>query len=140
MKRIRAAALLLSGLVCMSVFSACSDFAFNPIGKWEFTTMIDTDGEEYDVYEDIFSSKYHVYLVFEKSGTAYFMYDDEVASERITYTYEYDDESVTITAYDTYTDDVTVFSDYVVSDDGQTLTYTEESDEGYEIVRTYERV
>lgn len=131
--------LIVSMIFCISIFSACSDFAFNPLGKWKFESYT-VNGEEHikeamGVYSD--SS---LYLVFEKSGTAYFMMNDEQLDMRTTYTYEYDDNTITLTVYDTLTK-VSELQQYTVSADKQSISYTIKSEDNSIVeTRIYKRV
>lgn len=84
MKKLCAAALAALVLCGSGLMSGCSDFAFNPIGKWE--NVSDTDS----LYDESF------YLVFRHNGTAYMTLGDEyVNNSELSYTY--DDEKVVIT-------------------------------------------
>lgn len=144
MKKVLRAITALTLFCCIFTLSACSDFAFNPLGKWKFTSYIINDEECIDsVYESnkIFSSEDpSLYWVFEKSGTAYMCIGDERLKERATYTYEYDEQSLRVYIYDTFINEVTYIQEYTVSEDGQTIIWTVTDEQNNTAVRTYTRV
>lgn len=131
--------LVVSVIFCMSILSACSDFAFNPLGKWKFESYTVNGEENINEIMGMYSGS-SLYLVFEKSGTAYFMMNNEQLDMRTTYTYEYDDNSITLTVYDTLTK-VSQSQQYTVSEDKQSISYTIKSDDNSIVeTRTYKRV
>lgn len=120
-------AVILSILVlCGSVFmSGCSDFAFNPIGKWENVESKTTEGVEIkDPYNQSF------YLVFRHDGTAYMMLGDEylIKSE---YSYTYDDDKIVLTSKE----ENHVSVEYTIKDNGTVI-----ESESVGIVNVYKRV
>ncbi|MCI5657003.1 MAG: hypothetical protein SOT80_11035 [Candidatus Pseudoruminococcus sp.] len=106
-------AVIISILVlCGSVFmSGCSDFEFNPIGKWENVQTI-IDGKK---FEGILDNDAKICFVFQHNGIAYMT----VGGERIKndYSYTYTDEQVTLTSKD----DSSAQLIYSVKDNGSTL-------------------
>lgn len=79
-------------MLCGSVFmSGCSDFTFNPIGKWENIETKTVDGLD---VEDPYDRSF--YLIFRHDGTAYMTLGDTKLD--VDFSYIYDDESVTITS------------------------------------------
>lgn len=93
MKKRLSAAIIAVFVACGSIFmSGCSDFSFNPIGKWENIETKTIDGIEIkDPYELSF------YLIFRHDGTAYMTLGDQyiIKSE---FSYIYDDEKIVITS------------------------------------------
>ena len=89
--------IILSGLLTIAlVLGGCSDFAFNPVGRWTFSEQrIYTD----DVLTDTLppDSGFSVALVFQKSGTGYI---DSGTKTTMPFTYDYTDSTVTITRSD----------------------------------------
>lgn len=92
----KVACTMLSALLFFSVMlmSGCSDFEFNPIGEWEFTTEIYYEnGKEVErVEKDEMAFKGTKYI-FEKSGTGYITIGD---LRTVEFTYEYDSDKVTL--------------------------------------------
>ncbi len=134
-------ALILFG--CIFMLSACSDFAFNPLGQWEYTSCLINGEESIDTIMNMYKDLYNASsfrLVFEKNGTAYFALDDEKLEERTTYTYDYDDEKVNIYVYDTLAGEVAFVQNYIVSEDKQTITWTETDIYDNVIVHIYTRI
>ncbi len=120
-------AIILSMLVlCGSVFmSGCSDFAFNPIGKWENIESKTTEGVK---IEDPYNQSF--YLVFRHDGTAYMMLGDEylIKSE---YSYTYDDEKIVLTSKE----ENRVSVEYTIKENGTAI-----ESESVGIVNVYKRV
>lgn len=124
-------AVILSMLVlCGSVFmSGCSDFAFNPIGKWENIETKTVDGLD---VEDPYDRSF--YLIFRHDGTAYMTLGDEYV-QNSEYSYTYDDESVTITSKPQNSDNKPVSVKYKLKENGTIM----ESESGG-IINVYKRV
>ncbi|MBR2176754.1 MAG: hypothetical protein IJ861_07410 [Clostridia bacterium] len=122
--------MLLSAISVMSllILSGCSDFEFNPIGKWKFTDdILYQNGEIIDhaTTKDLLDTIY----VFEKSGTGYISVDNRRSLE---FTYDYDDSSITLHFPDRNNTAETVDVLYNLSDDNTQMirTETEEADDG----------
>ena len=118
-KRIAPVGLLLLLAVIISM-SGCADFAFHPIGRWEYINeqRVYVDGKLVDTEkEEGFFSGFSVTLVFQKSGTGYV---DSGIKEKQRFNYEFDDKQITITYEDTkrYPEPIT----YNVIDNGKELT------------------
>lgn len=107
-------AVILSMLVlCGSVFmSGCSDFAFNPIGKWE-NVQTTINGEK---FEGILDKNTKICWVFCHNGTAYITVDGEHAKNS-DYSYTYTDKQVILTSKA----DSSAQLIYSVKDNGSTL-------------------
>ena len=76
-------------------FSGCSDFGFNPIGRWNLTEDRIYYGDKLDTvitHKDDPMMK-NLALVFEKSGTGY---RDSGTKNKTGFTYDYDDSKVTV--------------------------------------------
>lgn len=144
MKKVLRTITALTLLCCILVLSACSDFAFNPLGKWKFTSYILNNEECIDTVENtnkIFGTEdSSLYWVFEKSGTAYMSIGNERIKDRTTYTYEYDEQKLYIYIYDTFTEKIDYVQEYTISEDGQTIVWTVTDEKGNTAVRTYTRV
>lgn len=78
---------ILFSIIFSSLFlmSGCSDFTFNPIGKWKLE-IADEDYEDFNVY----TFEY----IFEKSGTGYITANGSYTNN--IFTYEYDNDTVYI--------------------------------------------
>lgn len=144
MKKILRVITALTLLCCILMLSACSDFDFNPLGKWKFTSYTVNGEECIDTINDS-NKTYHpedpfIYWVFEKSGTAYMVIGNEKLKERTTYTYDYDKQNVRIYVYDTFTNKIDNVQEYTISENGQTIVWTVTDEEGNTAVRTYTRV
>lgn len=119
MKKIISALVSVCLVFSMVILSGCSDFAFNPIGKWKLTDDIlyDADGHEMSHETDDDMLNQNIFYVFEKSGTGY---KDINGTKTLTFTYEYNDEEISVTFEQS---DKTV--KYKISDDGKTITNSE---------------
>ena len=90
---------LVASLMILFVFvlalGGCSDFAFNPIGRWNVAEeRLYADGElEYTKDVKDFEFGGQTALVFKKTGTGYI---DSGAKEKLNFTYEYTDKNITI--------------------------------------------
>ncbi|MGN0538020.1 MAG: hypothetical protein ACI4M3_08605 [Acutalibacteraceae bacterium] len=144
MKKILRVITALTLLCCILMLSACSDFDFNPLGKWKFTSYIVNNEECIDMVHNtnkLFSPEDpSLYWVFEKNGTAYMLMGNEKLQERTTYTYEYDKQNINIYVYDTFTNEIDYIQEYTISENGQTIVWTVTDEEGNTAVRTYTRV
>lgn len=114
-------ALLTVFVLCMS---GCSDFRFNPIGTWTFTEFRSYLGEELIKSETEKDNPYmkNSTLTFKKSGTGYI----GSVSDSQKFTYEYTDDTVTISGTNKKGDDFDV--KYEVRDDGNTLVRIDEGE------------
>lgn len=114
------------------LMGGCSDFAFNPLGKWLLTNSLYDDSTNQQM-------NYDIEYIFEKSGTGYAVADGNRTN--ITFTYEYDDDYVYITVKNP-TGEIAETQKYTVSDDGSKLVntttyeYTDENGNPY----TYDMV
>ena len=99
MKRMISVMTALAMLGTMIMMSGCSDFSFNPIGKWYLVSDELYNGDK--LLESTYFQEEHSFdqmaFVFEKSGTGYFQIDDLDVENRKYFTYEYDDDTVTVT-------------------------------------------
>lgn len=117
-------------VLCGSVFmSGCSDFAFNPIGKWENIETKTVDGLD---VEDPYTDR-SFYLIFRHDGTAYMTLGDTKLD--LDFSYIYDDESVTITSKPQNSDNKPVSVKYKLKENGTIM----ESESGG-IINVYKRV
>lgn len=81
-------------LLASLMMSGCSDFTFNPIGKWAMTDdILYSNGKEIQhttaddmIYKDFL-------IIFEKSGTGYINVN---GTKTNTFTYEYTDNDVSV--------------------------------------------
>ncbi|WP_418517694.1 hypothetical protein [Pseudoruminococcus massiliensis] len=123
-------AVIISILVlCGSVFmSGCSDFTFNPIGKWENIETKTVDGLD---VEDPYDRSF--YLIFRHDGTAYMTLGDTKLD--VDFSYIYDDESVTITSKPQNSDNKPVSVKYKLKENGTVM----ESEIGG-LINIYKRV
>lgn len=108
-------------LFSVSFISGCSDFEFNPLGKW---TLIDDvvyhNNVEYsrdDINTNIFVLEY----IFEKSGTGYILVDNTPIDSD--FTYKYNNETLNITFVKTGTS-----LEYKISDDRTQMVNTTENE------------
>lgn len=101
-------------VVCGSIFmSGCSDFSFNPIGKWENIETKTIDGVKIqDPYDKSF------YLIFRHDGTAYMMLGDQYI-DKSEFSYTYDDEKIVITSKEN-----SGSVEYTVKDNGTVIEST----------------
>lgn len=101
--------------------SGCSDFAFNPIGRWEAAEMRTYEnGKLSDTKDaDDMGGSVKTALVFKKSGTGYI---DSGTRSKLDFTYDYNDSEVTVTRSVNGLDPVVTV--YSVTDNGSTLTVT----------------
>ena len=120
MKRTIAIALAVIAAVLLTL-SGCSDFSFNPIGRWEVSEMrLYEDGsikETKDTKQLGMSSG--VALVFKKSGTGYI---DSGSGNPLDFTYNYNDSEVIISR--SVNDSPPIETKYRVIDDGTSLSVT----------------
>lgn len=120
MKRIIAitAAVIAAVLLTMS---GCSDFAFNPIGRWEAVEMRTyEDGKMIETADQKeLGGAGRSALVFKKSGTGYI---DSGTRNNLEFTYDYNDSEITVTRSVNGLDPVV--TKYKVTDNGSTLTVT----------------
>ena len=96
MKR-KTIALLFLMITLLCGMTGCADFAFNPIGRWDFIEQrmyIDDVLQEDDADNPVI----HTSLVFQKSGTGYI--DAYTGHIKTRFSYEYSYTNVTITPYD----------------------------------------
>ncbi len=99
------------------IMSGCSDFDFNPVGKWTLSENNLYVGDDLVDHMDKGSFIYETNYVMEKCGTGYIL----VSGERMRdFTYEYEKNSVTIHINEKGQAVVDLKLD--VSDDGKTLT------------------
>lgn len=136
--------------VALLALTGCSDFAFNPIGRWHpteihlyedgklvQTTPIDQNGDIFDggIYDN------NIPIEFKKNGTG-----AVISASNIPFTYEYTDEEVRIESISP--DGKKSSSVYYVSDGGNALThlvqegnYTDDKGKThhYEEIWTYRR-
>lgn len=126
MKKRLSAAILTIFVACGSIFmSGCSDFSFNPIGKWENIETKTTDGAEIqDPYDRSF------YLVFRHDGTAYMLLGDQYINKS-EFSYTYDDEKIVIVSKE----ETRSSAEYTIKENGTVI----ESVTGG-IVNVYKRV
>lgn len=134
--------------VCISVMSiltlgGCSDFGFNPIGRWKFVldelyienSLADSLDIEKESDDSVISN---MYIVFEKSGTGYF---DNNGIKSQYFTYEYTQDTITMTFEPTAYQPESFTTSYKVIDDGKKIVYSDDmeflDDEG-ETVKGYE--
>lgn len=115
-------------LLCsLMIMGGCSDFAFNPIGEWEFSDNI--------IYsENSAAFSYKTSYIFEKSGTGYITVDGDRTN--VTFTYEYDNENVYLTLNSAH-GETSEIQKFTVSDDQKQLTNSqkfETNDENGNIV------
>ena len=85
---------LLSAVLILSliVLSGCSDFDFNPLGRWEYHEEIYyVDGKEVRRVGKEDMAYDSMTYIFEKSGTGYIEVDD---THTIDFTYDYDDKNI----------------------------------------------
>ncbi len=117
--------ILLVALTMTSLFlSGCSDFNFNPTGRWNFSEDLlyinDELAEKTTAENDIRMN--NVSIVFEKSGTGYI---DSHTKSKIKFTYEYNNNEVTVIMPDK-SDNPNKPDNrrikYMVSDDWKTLS------------------
>ncbi|MBQ9460877.1 MAG: hypothetical protein IJU51_03020 [Clostridia bacterium] len=82
-------------LVFVLTLAGCSDFAFNPVGKWHVAEERLYADSVLSYTKDVKDFEYggQTTLVFKKTGTGYI---DSGARDKINFTYEYDDKTVTI--------------------------------------------
>lgn len=101
--------------------SGCSDFSFNPIGRWKADVLkIYEDGkliETRDTKE--LGIQDQLELVFKKSGTGYI---DSGTKNNLDFTYDYTDSEVTLNRH--AKDAEPVVTVYKVTDNGNTLSVT----------------
>ncbi len=93
MKR-KTIALLFLMITLLCGMTGCADFAFNPIGRWEYIEQrvyVDNVLQK----EDADAPVIHTALVFQKSGTGRLDVGDKHLNTH--FTYDYDDNDVTIT-------------------------------------------
>lgn len=115
-------AIILSLLVTALIFimSGCSDFSFNPIGRWEAKEQRLYENDKItDTMKFNDNSARIPALVFKKSGTGYI---DSGTKNTLGFTYEYNDNEVTITRSAAGNDPVTTV--YQVRDNGTSLVVT----------------
>lgn len=114
--------------ICLTAIciSGCSDFAFNPIGRWNFIEDVyySNDKPYSKVTNKDDPSMKNVAIVFEKSGTGYI---DSGTKTPIRFTYEYDEKEIKINITDSRNQNNTLSSNntivYTVSDDKQTIKF-----------------
>ena len=94
--------------------SGCSDFTFNPIGKWENIETKTVDGLD---VEDPYDRSF--YLIFRHDGTAYMTLGDTKLD--VDFSYIYDDESVTITSKPQNSDNKPVSVKYKLKENGTVM-------------------
>ena len=101
--------------------SGCSDFAFNPVGRWEAVEMkIYEDGKLSETKSiDELGSSVQAALVFKKSGTGYI---DSGTRNKLDFTYDYNDSEVKVSRSANGSDPVETV--YTVSDNGSALSVT----------------
>lgn len=119
MKRIAAALLSAALMITVLCFSGCDDFAFNPIGRWDYVEhsyYVDDKLTDQETPDNTALMK-DIALIFGKSGTGYV---ETGTKDKIDYTYKYESNTVTLTMPGS----VTV--DYSVSDDQKELRRTNE--------------
>ena len=128
--------ILLFVLVCAVLLSlcGCSDFAFNPVGRWEARKEILYADGTVQYSGDLAEGQYGVLpaLVFKKTGTGYI---DSGTKTTLEFTYEYTDDKVTIERAQTGTDQ-TVSVEYEVKDNGSSLVAVIEEYDGEENGKT----
>ncbi len=116
--RLLATLLLISGIIASAVsLSGCSDFSFNPIGKWKLSSdIIYCDGKFFSDEKPGYmktalndnSDPSYIYMgdliySFGKSGTGTVSVDDgKSVTKTMDFTYTYTDKEVTIHLTDDY--------------------------------------
>lgn len=120
MKRIFSFILAVWVAVFAALMSGCSDFGFNPLGKWYIALdEVYADGK---VITSIESEKmiYKSYYVFEKTGTGYILVED---LRTFDFVYDYTDETVNVTTLAKAENSMTQenFMEYKVAEDGKSM-------------------
>ncbi len=145
MKKIISVIMIIAMLAAMTVMSGCSDFSFNPLGKWYIISDDLYNGDkllESTKFQDEHSFD-QMAFVFEKSGTGYFQIDDMDVDNRQYFTYEYDDETVTVT-YQTDDPDVQPVTLHVSEDKEEIVNqferYAYDDDDLSKIVELQEKI
>lgn len=88
--------LVLASLFILALtLSGCADFSFNPIGRWRIAEERYFENDVLISTREIKESDYggQTALVFKKTGTGYI---DSGAKNKLEFTYEYTDSSVSI--------------------------------------------
>lgn len=124
MRKIISVCVVLTICLISICISGCSDFAFNPIGRWSFVENVYySDDKLYSKVTDKDDpSMKNVAIVFGKSGTGYI---DSGTKTPIRFTYDYDEKEIRISINDSRNNNsgLSVNNDivYIVSDDKQTI-------------------
>lgn len=93
-KRVAIVGLIITVMTALLI-SGCSDFGFNPIGRWKLTENRLYVGETLKdkLTPDKDPRMNNVSIVFEKSGTGYV---DSGSENKTNFTYDYGDDVITI--------------------------------------------
>ena len=126
MKKVISICIILTICLTSICISGCSDFAFNPIGRWSFVEDIyySNDKPYSKVTSEDDPAMKNFAVVFEKSGTGYI---DSGTKTPIRFTYEYNEKEITMTITDRRNQnngsDISTNTElkYIVSDDKQTI-------------------
>ncbi len=121
-------------IVSLTLISGCSDFSFNPLGEWLWTDDILCYGDELKSHDTVETMPFELVYVFEKSGTGYIRSGGQ---KTLSFTYEYDDENVTITT--TGKKGEVSIRKFQLSDDGKQLSHIEYYDDGYNETFIFEK-
>lgn len=127
--------------------SGCSDFGFNPLGRWIIESDIVIDNATNQPVEgeviNAESQTFKQYYTFEKNGTGYISVEDVRAIE---FTYEYTENSVIVTTVEKKNQNNSQFDmnsvdiEYKVSNDGITMVNTVQINDSYREEITLKKV
>lgn len=144
MKKFICIILSIISLSSVMLMGGCSDFDFNPIGKWRLTDdIVYYDGveAEHEAQDDMI---YETYYVFEKCGTGYILVCDQMSDTRtLEFTYEYDNQDIVVTFTNISNDGTQPTEKFTVSGDRTQIvdtTASEYTDEDGNIVQISEDI